>query len=1071
MQNPSFQEDHSSQIPALQLLINMGYNYLNPHQALKARGNKTANVLLEDVLKKQLKHINSAKLSSHEAVPFTDGNIEQAVLALKNVALVDGYQATAQKIYELLTLGFSVEQNVGGNIKTFDINFIDWKNINNNVFHVTEEFSVLRTGLNEHQRPDIILFVNGIPMVVIECKRPDKKDALSEAISQNLRNQKQDGIRQLYMYAQLVMAISGNEGSYATTGTPEKFWAKWEEKFNSKQKEEKHKSDLFTLKNQKLSDENKKALFADRYYYVRKFFDELELEEVQPTIQDEYLYNLCRPERLLNLSFNFVLFDNGSKKIARYQQFFAIKKAIKQISKPTTSQNQQRLGGVVWHTQGSGKSLTMVMLAQAIAMQPSIKNPRIVLVTDRTDLDRQITSTFEKCGMPVKNAKSGKELGNLLKKETDAVITTIINKFETAVKKINPPLESNNIFVLVDEGHRTQHGTFNIEMQKAIPNACFIAFTGTPLFKKDKNTLGKFGTLIDTYTVDQAVKDKAVVPLLYEGRHVMQDVNASPLDNFFNMVSESLSDYEKADLKKKFSRADQINIADQKIYAIAWDISKHYKANFQGTGFKGQLVCQNKLSAVRYKKYLDEIGIVSSELVISPPDEREGEETAYGKNQEEVKQFWHKMKDQHGNAKSYQENIVSAFKHSEEPEIIIVVDKLLTGFDAPNNTVLYLTRKLVGHTLLQAIARVNRVAKDKNYGYIIDYYGVIEELDNALETYSNFEEFDEEDLSGTLTNINKEIEKLPQAHSDLKQIFKSIKNKKDLEAYQSYLRDEAIRVKFYEALSSYARLLKLALSSIDFHKKTEDQLVQKYKSDLKFFVKLKNAVSGRYSDKIDYRKYEGQIQKLIDTHIPADEIIQMNELVNIFDKEAFEAEVEKTTGEVAKADKIASRTEKHITEKMDEDPAFYKRFSQLIKETIDDYLQKRINDKEYLERMKTYMQKVLSHEDSELPEKLKSKPVAAAFYGVAKEEFKELINDEVTLTSISEDLALQSDEIILQLKKVDWEKSVDIPKKMVFQIGDYIIDEVRDKYDLKLGFEQIDSIAERIVEIAKRRYT
>ena len=239
---------------------------------------------------------------------------------------------------------------------------------------------------------------------------------------------------------------------------------------------------------------------------------------------------------------------------------------------------------------------------------------------------------------------------------------------------------------------------------------------------------------------------------------------------------------------------------------------------------------------------------------------------------------------------------------------------------------------------------------------------------------------------------------------------------------------------------------------------------------MKFFVKLKNAVSGRYSDKIDYRKYEGQIQKLIDTHIPADEIIQMNELVNIFDKEAFEAEVEKTTGEIAKADKIASRTEKHITEKMDEDPAFYKRFSQLIKDTIDDYLQKRINDKEYLERMKTYMQKVLSHEDSELPDQLKSKPVASAFYGVAKEEFKAFISDEVTLTSISEDLALKSDEIILQLKKVDWEKSVDIPKNMVFQIGDYIIDEIRDKYDLKLGFGQIDSIAERLVEIAKKRY-
>ena len=291
------------------------------------------------------------------------------------MALVDGYQATAQKIYELLTLGFSVEQNVNGNKKTFDINFIDWRNIHNNVFHVTEEFSVLRSGSNEHQRPDIILFVNGIPFVVIECKRPDKKDALKEAVSQNLRNQKEDGIRQLYMYAQLIMAISGNEGSYATTGTPEKFWAKWEEKFTKKDEEDNHQSKLYALKNQKLSKENKKDLFTARYYYVKKFFDELEQEEIQLTVQDEYLFNLCRPERLLDLSFNFILFDNGDKKIARYQQFFAIKKAIKQITKPTTSKNQQRLGGVVWHTQGSGKSLTMVMLAQAIAMHPSIKNP------------------------------------------------------------------------------------------------------------------------------------------------------------------------------------------------------------------------------------------------------------------------------------------------------------------------------------------------------------------------------------------------------------------------------------------------------------------------------------------------------------------------------------------------------------------------------------------------------------------------------------------------------------------------------------------------------------------------
>lgn len=1071
MQNPSFQEDHSSQIPALQLFIKMGYTYLSPEKALQLREGKSANVLLEPILREQLHKINTAKVSSQREVSFSENSIEQAILVLKNVAMVDGFSATAQRIYELLTLGFSVEQNVEGNKKTFDINFIDWQNINSNQFHVTEEFSVQRTGRKDHYRPDIVLFVNGIPLGVIECKRPDVKNALSEAISQNLRNQQEDGIRQLFIYAQVVMSISGNAGSYATTGTKEKFWAKWLEKFSNKSEEKSYQEKLFQLKNKKLSAKENQVLFADRYKYIKTFFEELEKEQIQPTKQDEYLFNLLHPERLLDLSHNFILFDNGDKKIARYQQFFAIKKAMRQITQPLEKQNQARTGGVVWHTQGSGKSLTMVMLAQAIAMHPEISNPKIILVTDRTDLDKQITKTFEKCGHTVQNAKSGSKLANLLKSKSDAVVTTIINKFETAVRKISQPLQSNNIFVLVDEGHRTQHGIFNIEMQKSLPNACFIAFTGTPLFKKDKNTLGKFGTLIDTYTVDQAVEDKAVIPLLYEGRHVMQDVNASPLDNFFGMISEPLSDYEKADLKKKFSRADQLNIAEQKIHAIAWDISKHYKKNFKGTVFKGQVVCQNKLSAVRYKKYFDEIGMVTSELIMSAPNEREGEESAYGKTKEEVKIFWHEMMDKYGNSKRYQENIVNAFKNTEEPELIIVVDKLLTGFDAPKNTVLYLTRKLIGHTLLQAIARVNRVYKDKDYGYIIDYYGVLEELDGALKLYSGFEDFDEEDISGTLANINKEIEKLPQAHSDLKQLFSGVKNKKDLEAYQSHLRDESIRVKFYEALSKYARLLKLALSSIDFHKTTEDKLMRTYKEDLSFFVKLKNAVSGRYSDKVDYRKYEGQIQKLIDTHIPADEIIQMHEQVNIFDKEAFEEEVEKTVGEVAKADKIASRTEKHITEKMDEDPAFYKRFSQLIKETIDDYLQQRINEKEYLEKITSIKEQVLAHENTELPETLKNKPVASAFYGIVNEEFENLLSDDQVLKVISENLAIEADEIILKYKKVDWEKSVDIPKKMLLEIGDYIIDEIRDKYDLKLSFDKIDTIAQRMIDVAKKRYT
>lgn len=1073
METPSFKEDHISQIPALQLLINMGYNYLNQEEALKARGNKTSNILLEAVLRTQLHKINKARVSSSKSVPFTDNNIENAIIALTDIPMVDGYMVTSQKIYELLTLGVSLDQSIEGDRKSFDLHYIDWKNPANNIFHVTEEFSVLRSGLKKHYRPDVVLFVNGIPLCVIECKRPDMKESLRQAISQNLRNQQEDGIQPLYAMTQLILSLTVNEGSYATSGTPAKFWAKWQEDFKKPNggidttKEDQYHQNLFKLKNTPIENSIKQRLFTERFYYVRNYFDALEQEEIKATPQDEYLYSLCNKERLLDLIYNFTLHDNGAKKVARYQQFFAIKKAMKQIKKINKG---QRTGGVVWHTQGSGKSLTMVMLAQAIAMESSILNPKIILVTDRTDLDAQITGTFRKCNMPVDNAKTGSQLIELLHTESDAVVTTIINKFETAVKKIKTPLTSNNIFVLVDEGHRTQHGTFNIEMQKTLPNACFIAFTGTPLFKKDKSTLSKFGTLIDSYTVDQAVKDKAVVPLLYEGRHALQDVNAAPLDNFFNMVSEPLTDYEKADLKKKFSRADQLNIADQKIYAIAWDITNHFKKNFQTTKFKGQIVCQSKAAAVKYKNYLDEIGLVTSSLIISPPDEREGEDSAYGKTSDLVKIFWHKMMDEHGSPKKYQKNIVNRFKNDSEPELIIVVDKLLTGFDAPNNIVLYLTRKLLGHTLLQAIARVNRVSPDKDYGYIIDYYGVLEELDKALKTYSTFDDFDEDQLEGTLTNIDEEVAQLPQVHSDLWRLFSSISNKKDAEGYQQLLRDEALRNKFYDQLAKYARILKLALSSIVFHKETEEKRITKYKEDLSFFMKLRAAVASRYSDKIDFKKYEGQIQKLIDTHIPTSEVVNLTSLVNIFDKEAFEEEVEKVTGKAAKADMIASRTSKHISEKMDEDPAFYKRFSQLIKETIEDYLQGRIDETIYLQRIKEAKEAVLSRTDSSIPISLENKEVARAFFGIGIEEFSIISENKDVVLSIAEELALKSDTIILELQQVDWYKSIDIPKKMVFLIGDFIIDEIRDKYDIKLSFQDIDKIAERIVEVAKIRY-
>ncbi len=1074
METPSFKEDHISQIPALQMMVNLGYIYLSPAEADRQRGGKTTNVMLEDVLRKQLKEINSIRVSATKTSIFTDENIERGILALKNLPMNEGYIAASEKAYNLLTLGQALEQSVDGDKKSFTLQYIDWKNIGNNVFHVTEEFSVMRSTSKEHYRPDLVLFVNGIPLCIIECKRPDMKEPLKQAISQHLRNQQEDGIRSLYVYSQLTLSIATQEAAYATNATPEKFWAKWQEKFSNEDEDRNYKIKLQELKNKPLSISIKEQLFSDRFKYVRQYFDALEQEEILPTEQDNYLYGLCRPERLMDIVFNFVLFDNGEKKVARYQQFFAIKKSMQRIK---NVENGKRKGGVIWHTQGSGKSLTMVMLAQAIAMDPSIRNPKIVLVTDRSDLDNQITGTFRKCGRFVENATTGQRLVELLENKSDAVVTTIINKFVAAVKKINQPLESHDIFVLVDEGHRTQHGTFNIDMQKTLPNACFIAMTGTPLFKKDKSTAEKFGGMIDAYTVEQAVKDKAVVPLLYEGRLALQNVNASPIDTFFGMVSEPLTEYQKADIKKKFARYDHLNSAEQKMRMIAWDISYHFRDNWQGrTPFKGQLVCDKKVNAIKYKEYLDEIGIVSSEVLISSVDEREGEESAYEKSTEKENQFWKKMMDEHGNSKSYEKNIISRFKNQKDPEIIIVVDKLLTGFDEPKNTVLYLTRNLQSHKLLQAIARVNRIYPDKEFGYIIDYYGVIENLDDALRMYSSFEDFDDEDLAGTLTNISDEIKKLPQKHSDLWDIFKTISNKRDAEAYQQLLKDEAIRVLFYDKLAAFAKSLKLALSSIQFHKEVEENKIKRYKEDLTMFLKLRLAVVERYSDEIDYKQYEGQIQKLIDTHITSEKIETITELVNIFDKDKFQQEVENTTGKVAKADKIASRTAKHITEKMDEDPAFYKKFSQMLKETIADYEAKRISEAQYLKRVQDIMKNVLAHTDNDIPEQLKDRDVAKAFYGLTVEALNDKIQDNLIRKEVSTQTALQIDDLIqdavLDNGKpiIDWQYKTNITGKLLIEIGDYLIDEVRDKYNVDLSFKDMDKIAEDCIEVAKIRY-
>ncbi len=1055
IQIPSFKEDHISQVPALQLLCNLGYEYITPEEALKERNNRTSGVILEGILERQLRKINKIYYKG-QTYEFSNKNIHAAINTLKSIPY-DGLIRTNEKVYNLISLGKSFEETIGGNTRSYNLKYIDWDNISNNVFHITEEFEVEKRDGKTHRRPDIILFVNGIPFVVIECKRPDIKEPVVEAISQHLRNQNDDNIPNLFVYVQLLLSISKNEAKYATVGTPEKFWTIWrEEKLDTEE--------LNALINKPLLEETKEKLFKSRFKYVHQYFDRIEQEGRLITEQDKILYSLCRPERLLELSYRFIVYEAGEKKIARYKQYFAVKNTIDRVKQLDSS--GKRKGGVIWHTQGSGKSITMVMLAKALALDEKITNPRIVLVTDRVDLDDQIYDTFRACGMEPVQAKTGEHLLNLLELDKKSIITTVIDKFEAGLNKRSVQVESSNIFVLVDESHRSQYGISHAMMRKVLPRACYIGFTGTPLTKKEKNTLAKFGGFIDKYTIDEAVRDKAVVPLLYEGRHILQKVEKKPIDTWFSRVCEPLTEYQTADLKRKFSSTKKLNSTEQKIYMIAYDISKHYHDNWKGTPFKAQLATAKKIDALKFKKFLDEIGLVTSEVIISPPDEREGYDEVDTEPSEEVQRFWKKIMERFSSEKVYNKEIISAFKNSDHPEILIVVDKLLTGFDAPRNTILYIAKPLKEHTLLQAIARVNRLHDGKDFGFIIDYQGILGELDRALTAYQALAEFDEEDLSGTLTNVKEEVKTLAQKYSELWDIFKEIKNKKDEEEYEQLLFDEELRERFYDKLCAYSKTLSIALSVPTFYDDYSEEQIQKYKDDLKFFQKLRFSVKRRYAEGIDYKEYEPKIQKLLDTYVTSDEVIRITEQVDIFDKENFEKEVIRVEGQAARADMIAHRTKRTIEEKFEEDPVFYEKFSKLIQKAIEDYRQKRITEAQYYNSVVEYMESVRTRTDKDTPDILKNYDVARAFYGVVYEVISRSGDSDGRKRDIAAQVGIGIDEIILKHKVVDWHLKQDVQNAMLNELEDYLYDHP----ELNLSWEDIDKIMEKVIHIAKRRY-
>jgi type I restriction enzyme R subunit len=946
--------------------------------------------VLKDILLKRLQVLNSFEYKNNRYL-FSDKNLAKAIASI-DVPLDEGLSRANQKITDQLLLGNAFEEVLSDGVrKSFNINYIDFDNFDNNAFHFSEEFIVDRVVKNENQktrRPDLVLFINGIPVGVVELKKSSVDT--SQGVLQMIRNQKEAEIPQLFKYAQITLAGNNHTPKYATINTSKKFYASWIEEGGL---------DLTHL-----------------------------IEGRIPSALDKAVFSLFAKQRLIELIHSFILFDGGIKKISRYQQFFAIKEAMNKITK--FDNTGRRVGGLIWHTQGSGKSLTMVMLAKEI--KRSIVNAKIIVVTDRKDLDKQIHDTFKNSEIPAKKASSGRNLVELLQSGV-SVITTIINKFEK-VKNERVRLDDSNIFVLVDESHRSQNGDMSRAMNNVLVNACYIGFTGTPLMKKEKNSFKEFGGEIHRYTIDQAVNDKAILPLLYEGRFASQWItDKKSMDRRFDKIAKDLSDEQKLDLKKKWARFRNIAGSERRLEMIADDIYAHFKAQIQGTGFKAMLASSSKYEAIKYHQlFAESYPDIKTAFVISKSSGVEGEEEE-GESEDNkafVNEHWNRVIRQYGDEDKYLTKIKDEFVHGDEIDLLIVVNKLLTGFDAPRAGYLYIDKELKEHNLLQAIARVNRLYEGKDFGFIIDYRGLFGDLDKALTTYSGLSEFGEDDIVSVVFDIKVEIARVKTYATDLKELFADV-NQSDQESYEVYLADNSKRKRFYDLLSRYARALKIALSSDKLDKVFSEDEIQEFKEKMRFYAQLRQSVKIRYFEVVDFAQYEKQMQKLLDTFISSDEVNQLTKTVNIFD-DGFNQEVERLQGSNARADAILSASSAFISEKMDSNPAYYEKLSQKIKQIIDDYRHKRLSEEEKLANAKEIQKMLLKTSEDEAvnyPIEIRNNTFARIIYDNTADDFSELDDLEQV------DFSLKVDGIFQQFnKRPDWQNSIDIKKQIDIEI-------------------------------------
>lgn len=897
-------ELHKVELPAIAQLSLLGWQYIAGTKLTPEYQERPylRDVVLVGRLEAAIKRINPW---------INDENLRKVCRDITHPNFV-GLMEYNQAIYQTLVNYLSVEQDVGKGRKGQTVKLIDFDNLEANEFICTSQFKV--EGVNQSIIPDIVCFINGLPLAVIECKSPYISAPMSEGINQlrryaNLRNSVDDeGAQRLFWYNQLMVSTCRDQAKVGTISSNASHYADWK--------------DAYPFTDTTLNEQNLSQAFS------RNSLDDMQVSDnpalytatsshyeaiTAVTAQQRLIAGMFSPASFLDILQNFILFEpvEGKliKKVARYQQYRAVNKVIERLK---TGQDRKDKSGVVWHTQGSGKSLTMVMLAVKMRRDPVLKQYKLVFITDRTQLDEQLSSTFRAAqGETIYNAGSVTELKALLKKDSSDLVTAMVQKFLELEKELSTDNEnggfanlnpSDKIIVLADEAHRTQFGGLAMTINAALPNAPKIGFTGTPLLKTQKMDKA-FGGYIDEYKINQAVDDGATVRILYEGRQVKTEVAGESLDKLFEAYFGSYSKEEQREIKQKYGVERAVREAPARIRWVCMDLLEHYRKHIQPDGFKAMIVVGSRHAATVFKKTLDELGAPPSEVIIS------------GDHNDEAYIAVH-------TDKTKQKKIIQDFTKplSENPvAFLIVKDMLLTGFDAPIAQVMYIDRKLQDHTLMQAIARVNRTYAQKECGFVVDYFGLSNYLIEAMEMFSS------DDVDGTYQSLKDEIPKLKATHTLAISFFRHIKNK-DVDSYVLALKDEAIRAQFDMAFKRFAKQMNIILP---------DVAAAPFLADMKLLGKVHNAARNQYRDAgLDMKDIGAKVRKLVDEHILStgvDPKIPPIDLLAANFKESIRPE--KSTE--SKASEIESAIKHHITVKLEEDPEYYKSLSLRLRDIIE----------------------------------------------------------------------------------------------------------------------------------------